>query len=297
MVEFDRKFRALPPRPEVRVRTPSGCFWWTFAAVYSVYYVSVVTYMVRKHDMGYLLDRVFAVPRIVDFAITVTVCFYLSHLGLRFAGLNAFWKRHMSSGLLRDQRSRSMSLLRNPRHQSIGPLRNPGHQSIGLLRNPGYRSAREVAVLVECTRLLHVDLSDLLRVFNRAYGPVLVVFFAFVVFDMTFNYFVLLFAKQIHLDVWPAILLNAQAVMFVVSVLGLATWVSEQVTVYIPYNYISTPKRSRASSVHPRNRQSDYVVFGIATIAPPANAPTLSLNTRPGVFPLMFLRAYLAVKY
>lgn len=196
MIAFDRKLLILSPT--VQIKSLGGWFWFTVATVYFVYHTLLLVYMqttvVPKYDVGHLLENIFSVPRITDFIVVYTLCFYLSHLGCRFSALNAFWKRPMA----------------------------------GLLADPRRWHANDVAVLVECTRLLHAELSDLLRVLNFAYGPVLLALFASIVFDMTFHFFILLFVKK--LDVVPAIALDTANVFFIVCVLSFATRVNEQVS-------------------------------------------------------------------
>lgn len=151
----------------------------------------------RKYDVAHLIEHLFSVPRATDFVVAITVCFYLGHLGHRFAALNAFCGDRLSFTAVGD----------------------------GL---DGW-TADESTVLVECVRLLHADLSDLLRTLNRAYGPVLLAFFTFVLFDMMFYCFIILFAEETQMDTLPTIALDAQNVVLVGSVLGSATWVIEQV--------------------------------------------------------------------
>lgn len=199
---FDRKFSTLSKSsPSACIKTFSRCFWSAAIAAYFAYYACMVTYMhvliIRQHTFGHFLESaLFTVPRIADFVVVVTLCFYLSHLGHRFVALDAVWERLVAR----------------------------------LLADPGGWTAAEVAVLVECVRLLHAELSGLLGTFNRAYGRALVLFFVFVFFDMSFQYFIMLFGREMKLDTFPAIAFDVQNTMFIIFVLSFATWTNERVS-------------------------------------------------------------------
>lgn len=199
IIVFDRKFHSLPPSVS-SIRTPSRYFWLVIIAMYFVLYACIVGYLniffLRKYDTDHFIETLFSVPRIADFAMVVTLCFYLGNLGSRFFALNTFWKRLIA----------------------------------GLLTDPGDWTTGEIAMLIECVRLLHANLSDLLRVFNRAFGLAIVVFIICVIYDLTLFFFVMMFARQIKLDPLPLVVLDTQELIYVIFVFSSATWVTEQVS-------------------------------------------------------------------
>lgn len=199
IVAFDQKWSTLPAA--TTWKTPGPRFWSLLIAVYSIFYTWVVVFMfmyvIPNYNVVHLVENVFSVPRVTDFAIMITFCFYLDGLASRFSALNTFWKR------------------------------------LGMSTPETAWTTQEFAVLVECVRLLHADLSDLLRLFNRTYGPVLMAFFSAILLDMALHCFIVMFATEIQLPVWPTVALDVQNVTFMVVVMSCTTWVIKQVNTSI----------------------------------------------------------------
>lgn len=185
------------------IRIAGGRLWSAIIVVYFVYYAWIVSYMnlfvVRKINFKHLIESaIYSVPRIADFVVVITVCFYLYHLGHGFLTLDALWEQLLPSS-----------------------------------PEPGGWTTVELAVLAECVRLLHAELVDLFALFNRTYGILIVVFFVSVVSDMSFHFFIVLFGHKIKLDPYPAIMLDVQNTMFIVTVFGLTTWVNQCVSTHL----------------------------------------------------------------
>ncbi|XP_050427765.1 uncharacterized protein LOC126837859 [Adelges cooleyi] len=143
----------------------------------------------------------FDVPRFTDFVIVANTCFFLGHLGCRFWTLNELWKRLPAI----------------------------------LLVKPGCWTKEEVVMLVECCRLLHSNLSNMLRMFSLAYGPVLMVLFMFLLFDMFYNVFIILYVNVVNIPIIPAVIIFIENFIFIVTLLGIATWTNIQKKIIISY--------------------------------------------------------------
>lgn len=142
-------------------------------------------------------------PYITDFVIIVTVCFYLNNLGTRFQTLNDFWK----------------SL------------------PVGLAPMPGEWTHFEIAMSVEDIRLLHAELSELLKMFNRGYGPLLLGYFVCSFFDLMYIFYLMLYHEfssksslTEHLIKYlPLHVFNVQIIIMMVSIVVAASRVNEKV--------------------------------------------------------------------
>ncbi|XP_050535866.1 uncharacterized protein LOC126902533 [Daktulosphaira vitifoliae] len=140
----------------------------------------------RFSIMEIITNFVFVIPRLTDFVIVISACFFLRQIGHRFSILNKFWKRL------------------------------PGE----IIRAPGHWSKDEIAMLIESCRLLHANLSDILKTFSYAYGPILVFFFLFVFIDMAYSMFIILYLNYTI----PAIYILTQDSLFIIVLLKQATW-------------------------------------------------------------------------
>lgn len=213
IIEFDRKTQLLHSSlPSVDFRLLGKGFWsvWFFGLV--TYYVSFQIKFALK--LTHYIDFLFHSPNIVVMAVMLTSCFYLYHLGYRFRKLNALWKR-------------------------LPP---------GLMVLPGGRwTDPDVAASVECVRLLHAELSDLIRMFSLGYGPVLLMYFSFTFTSTAIDILFIIFFKDfgVKLNVIPFIFYT-QYVIFVVAILCSASWVIDKV--YLPYTGI-IPTHSNVSCV------------------------------------------------
>ncbi|XP_050535003.1 uncharacterized protein LOC126902022 [Daktulosphaira vitifoliae] len=137
--------------------------------------------------MEFITNFFFGIPRITDFVIVFSACFFLRQIGHRFSILNKFWKQL------------------------------PGE----LIRAPGHWSKDEIAMLIESCRLLHANLSDILKSFSYAYGPILVFFLLFLFIDMAYSMFIILY---LNIPMTPAIFVLAQNSLFIIVLLKQATW-------------------------------------------------------------------------
>lgn len=148
----------------------------------------------------------FNLPNIIDFTVIITACFYLSNLGFRFQTVNNFWKR------LPD----------------------------GLVPVPGEWTQTDIVMLTESIRLLHAELSELLKMFSLGYGPLLLGFFVCSFIDMILIFYITLgntfltnvsYTEKI-LKFTPLSIYKVQTIVCMLSIIVVASWINEKV--FIP---------------------------------------------------------------
>lgn len=110
-------------------------------------------------DINYFLMYIFHIPWIADIAVLVTVIFYLSNIELRFQEINDSWKFLPAK---------------------LAPVFGECSQS-------------EIIILVENIRLLHAELSEILKIFDLGYGLLLLVYFICNFFDLVFIFYLMIY--------------------------------------------------------------------------------------------------------
>uniref|UniRef100_A0A2S2NQH8 Gustatory receptor n=1 Tax=Schizaphis graminum TaxID=13262 RepID=A0A2S2NQH8_SCHGA len=109
----------------------------------------------RTVDVHLLSNHIFGPPFIVHFVVVIFTCLFLYNLYIRFETLNDLWTR----------------------------------LPVGLIVVPDQRTHIEITILIDNLRLLHSELSGLLKIFSLGYGPLLVPFFASNFINTVFNFF------------------------------------------------------------------------------------------------------------
>lgn len=145
----------------------------------------------------------FTMPYITDFVILITVCFYLINLGLRFQTLNDFWKSLPA----------------------------------GLAPMPGQWTHFEIAMSVESIRLLHAELSELMIMFNRSYGLLLLGYFVCSFFDMLYIFYLMIYHEfstkgnigEHIIKYMPLHVFNLQIIFMTITIIIAASRINEKV--------------------------------------------------------------------
>lgn len=203
IIEFDQKLLALPLR--VDNQSPGPVFWATILIFYLIFNITLHTYIynmirgTKEHTLHLMIEGIFTPPRVMDFIIVVIICFYLCHFGHRFVVLNTTWRRLLPTRCPENQHNRK-------------------------------RTTTETAVLMESLRILHTELSDLLRMFNSSFGPIILAIFVFLFVDVVFNIYFLLIINDYIVGFAPCFLYT-EIMMSIYSVLSIATWTNDMVTI------------------------------------------------------------------
>lgn len=218
IIKIDKKIALLLPVFMVHQRLISKRFWnitFTSSIIYFIGYEVYYFYLWPPQTIGIasILVYFFNLPNIIDFTVIITTCFYLSNIGFRFQTVNNFWKR------LPD----------------------------GLVSVRGEWTQSEIIMLTESIRLLHAELSELLKMFSLGYGPMLLGFFICSFIDMVFIFYVTLsntfltnvsyidrFFKFIPLSIY-----KVQTIVCMISIVVAASWINEKVYTWkCIYDYI-----------------------------------------------------------
>ncbi|CAI6366228.1 unnamed protein product [Macrosiphum euphorbiae] len=133
--------------------------------------------------------------------ILVTSLYYLSNLGYRFCELNRLWKC----------------------------------LPFGLIALPGGLTNSEITILVERIRLLHAELSELLRLFSLGYGPILLIYFTFTFSNALLETFLItIYNDSKEYSLLPFIF-YLQHIFHMTSILYITSWVIEKKKKIISY--------------------------------------------------------------
>lgn len=150
IIEFDQNLSSLPTYLQTHRRQYNKkCLNIIFTCT-SLYYIGITLFLmylypIKKVDINVIFIYFVRLSLIVDFTVVVSSYFYLQNLQYRFEILNDVWKCLPA----------------------------------GLLAVPGECSHYDLAMMVDNIRLLHAQLSDILRIFSLGYGPMLLGYFVF----------------------------------------------------------------------------------------------------------------------
>lgn len=196
IIEFDRKLLSPDPQssPGVRLVSLSKTFWSVVLAVYAAYYVGFRVYFGSYYTTSFV-ERTHLIHEL--FSPPEPVVFTVM-------ATTCFYLRSVGD--------RFRALDGMWRHQVSPP--------------PSLTAAS-----AERIRLLHAELSELLRSYSSGYGPVLLVYFAFTFGHAVFETFLLVIVIQDtpnRMTVVPFIFFS-QHVINMLSVLCVTSWVIEKV--------------------------------------------------------------------
>lgn len=192
MIEFDRKLTPISTSLLIQQHSLSKKHWDIFLISLFAYFIVFVSLRIfvspwKTVDIFSSAHILFSPPFFLDFVVTSFLCFFLQNLHARFRTLNDFWKFLPA--------------------ESVAVFNQWTHI--------------EIVFLMEKMRLLHSELSELLKKFTLGYGPLLLAFF-------TFN-----FSKPTALDFKEQIftfIIYAQIVIFMLSVIVCVSLIDDQVT-------------------------------------------------------------------
>jgi len=169
-------------------------------------------------DISIIVLYFVRVSFIANFTLIVSSYFYLRNLENRFETLNDLWKSLPE----------------------------------GLLAVTGECSQYDIAMMVDNIRTLHAVLSDILRIFSRGYGQMLLAYFVLTYIDMMCNFFYLLCYKfstpaseghqtfqNIIKEILPLIL-SLQHIICIMSIITAASRVNDEVKTIQILEYLIT---------------------------------------------------------
>lgn len=160
----------------------------------------------RKVNMIILFTYFIRLQSLLDFTVVTSAYFYITNLEFRYQTLNDLWK--------------------------LFPVE--------IVTVPGQWTCSKITIFLEDIRLLHAELSNLLKIFSLAYGPILLVFYVFGYIDIIMYFFYLLYVGKYKRDsVSLSVMSDAltmivlgQNVAFIMSSIVAASHVIEKVNNY-----------------------------------------------------------------
>jgi len=160
IVEFDEKVVPLLSRLSAQQRSISKIHWNIFYFLLIVYFVGYILMTVylfppRTLDVNFFANFFMGLSFVVHYVVFVSKCYFLYNLYIRFETLNDLWKC----------------------------------LPVELIAVPNQWTHLEVVILIDDIRLLHAELSELLKIFNQGYGPLLTTFFASNYINTLINFF------------------------------------------------------------------------------------------------------------
>jgi len=217
IVEFDQKTELLSTYLSVQQRSLSKRFLNTVYILLLVYFIGFELYHqyiwpLKIINIHTTIRYLFGAPFIIDFAVLITSCFFLLNLNNRFQTLIDFLK--------------------------FLPVESDF---------PNVWTDSELAMSMEKIRLLHSELSELLKIFNLGYGPLLLSFFIFNFINLIFQLFLSICFKSppANVSLLKTFLRNAlplisniQVVIFTMSTIVSVSLIHDKVSYNKKCNYV-----------------------------------------------------------
>jgi len=157
----------------------------------------------KKIDVFTIAVYFFSKPYITDYVVFITVCFFLVNIRYRYQKINNYWK------CLPDE----------------------------LIAIPGEWTPNEIVMWIENIRILHARLSEISKLFNLAYGLLLLHFFVFHFIDLLYTIHILFkhefavsnFRFIDFLLYLPVHLHKLQILVFMMSIIIASSWIADEV--------------------------------------------------------------------
>lgn len=206
VIKYDEKQKIqLPPAVNYH-HLLSKQFWVQILTSLFIYFLGFEVYRLYAfppYSILTVIILIFGVPYILDFIVVISTCFYLINFDCRYQILNDYWK-----GL-----------------------------PIILNSIPSNLSTFETVILMEKIRLLHAELSQLLKTFSLSYGLLLLGYFVFSFIDMIYLLHLMISHEfnskasitEIIITYTPVHIFNIQLILFMMSIIVVTSWINEKV--------------------------------------------------------------------
>lgn len=209
IIEYDRKHRTFSSELLLYKRSPSKTCWIIILLSFFIYFIGyeICVYFLwppKSLNINVIPIYIFSMPNLIDFAILIFVCFFLSNIGFRFLALNNFWRC----------------------------------LPVELVPVSGKWSHSEIVILIENIRLLHAELSEILKIFNLGYGPMLLGYFVSSFIDLMYVFYLMLYHEfkipnrsltEKVIKYLPLHIFNIQIIVFMIFVFVAASWIHDMV--------------------------------------------------------------------
>ncbi|XP_060868243.1 uncharacterized protein LOC132943317 [Metopolophium dirhodum] len=214
IIEFDRKIIPISTNLLITQHSLKEKQWDRILISFIVYLigfksVQVYLYPMKKVNITSLIQSlVFSPPYVMDATVTITSCFFLQNLYVRFQTIIDFWKCLPTE----------------------------------LAAVPGQWTHTEIVVLMENTRLLHSELCELLKTFTQGYGPLLLGFYTFSYISMLVSVYFIVNNDPLSsantaekFRVVIPLVIHVQMFSFLVSIIVFVSFINEKRIEMISY--------------------------------------------------------------
>jgi len=208
IIEFDQEITPLTTNLMTPNRSWTKRRWETIFILLCAYFIAykflhIYFWPIQIENIVLLATHtIFTIPYVMDYVVTMSSCFFLQNLNIRFQTLNDFWKCLPAD----------------------------------LVPVPGQWTHIEKVDLMENTRLLHSELCELLKMFSLSYGPLLLGFFTSSYIGLLISVYYIVnketFFSQSS-NSWEHILpliIHLQILMFLMSIIVFVLFINEKVT-------------------------------------------------------------------
>ncbi|XP_026820253.1 uncharacterized protein LOC113558870 [Rhopalosiphum maidis] len=171
ITEYDQKLTSFPRYLLIHRLLPKKNYWNTIFMFTLIYYILITILFMniwppKSIDMISIAVYFIRLEFITDVSLTLSSYFFLQQLEYRFEMLNYSWKYLFPE----------------------------------FLTAPGEFTHSITGMTLDKIRLLHTELSDLLRIFSEGYGKILLGYFVFNYIDMLLGfYYSIIFTKNIKI--------------------------------------------------------------------------------------------------
>jgi len=210
IVEYDQKLISLPRFLLIHQRTPKKNYWNSILIFTIIYYITITCMSVflwppKTINIVVITMFFFRLDFIMDVTVFFLTYFFLQQLKYRFQTLNDSWK-YLPPGFLVVSEELTHSI---------------------------------TGMTLDKIRLLHAELSDLLRLFSMTFGLILLGFFVFSYIDMLIKFYYYISVENLKTEKFifsnflRGIIFHIFCLQNVIMVLGIiiaASLVHEKVT-------------------------------------------------------------------
>ena len=210
IIEYDQKLTSLPRFLFISQHSQKKNYWNIIFIFTLIYYVIVTlvifkTFPPKTFDIFTISLFIVRLEFLVDVAVIFSTCFFLQQLDCRFQTLNDSWQYLL-----------------------------PGFISVPA----GELSHFITGMTLDKIRLLHAELSDLLRIFSAGYGQMLVGFFVFSYTNTVLTFYYMIHHNAVKreestfiyfLNTFMIYMTSLQNVTFILSIIMDASRVHEKV--------------------------------------------------------------------
>ncbi|XP_060855139.1 uncharacterized protein LOC132932794 [Metopolophium dirhodum] len=207
IIEFDRKITLHSTNLLIPQRSWTKTHWNTILISLFTYFIGFKCLQIyfcslQMRSITFLIHHVlFTAPFVMDYVVTISSCFFLQNMYVRFQTLNDLWKCLPAD---------------------LVPISDQWTHI-------------KIVVFMENMRLLHAELCDLLKMFTLGYGPMLLSLFIFSFINMILSIYINfshILLSSVHSNNHSlqivALLVHVQIVTFLISIVILVSFINEK---------------------------------------------------------------------